>query len=227
MTSRFTFISTAGPNLDPANARSVRAHTTRANFARRRLLSTRLYTAQRPEHELNPEYGDLKFHYPLLAHKLHPLTSSLPQNSLILLEYCESADSLFENSHSYNIVLHTLQPMIFPPQRSILLEDSNAISRDIPTHSSLINFMFCEPAMLEATICLAARTCHSRTNNRISLRLSYDHKSRTIRTVNEYLSNQPGMLSDGIVGAVFTLALISVCEPHPSKMVLASFLISN
>lgn len=45
--SNLTFVSTTGPTLDNASARIIRAHITRANFARRRQRLVREYTDQR------------------------------------------------------------------------------------------------------------------------------------------------------------------------------------
>lgn len=42
-----TFVSTAGPTLDHASAKAMRAHITRANFARRRRRLVREYAEQR------------------------------------------------------------------------------------------------------------------------------------------------------------------------------------
>ncbi len=41
--STLTFVSVSGPTLDKASARAMRAHTTRANFARRRQRQMRAY----------------------------------------------------------------------------------------------------------------------------------------------------------------------------------------
>jgi hypothetical protein len=42
-----TFVSITGPTLDHISAKAMRAHTTRANFARRRLRLVREYAAQK------------------------------------------------------------------------------------------------------------------------------------------------------------------------------------
>jgi hypothetical protein len=42
----YTFVSTTGPTLDNVSAKAMRAHTTRANFARRRLRLVREYADQ-------------------------------------------------------------------------------------------------------------------------------------------------------------------------------------
>lgn len=44
---KLTFVSVTGPTLDRVGARAMRAHTTRANFARRRLRLEREYTDQK------------------------------------------------------------------------------------------------------------------------------------------------------------------------------------
>lgn len=43
----WSFVSMTGPTLDNISAKTMRAHTTRANFARRRLRLMREYAAQK------------------------------------------------------------------------------------------------------------------------------------------------------------------------------------
>lgn len=47
LASHFTFVSITGPTLDKSSAKAMRAHTTKANFARRRRRLVRDHAAQK------------------------------------------------------------------------------------------------------------------------------------------------------------------------------------
>lgn len=93
-----TFVSITGPALDKVSAKAMRAHTTRANFARRRRRLVRDYAEKKEcasrskppqvkEHGPNTDRGlvvDIRL--PMLSHP--GLDRTLNRKDAFFIEYC-------------------------------------------------------------------------------------------------------------------------------------------
>lgn len=97
--SPLTFVSISGPTLDRASAKAMRAHTTRANFARRRRRLVLEYTGgkkkpahagplQVEKHGLDTERGlALHFGFPVSGHP--GLDQRLNRKDAFFINNCE------------------------------------------------------------------------------------------------------------------------------------------
>ena len=80
----------------------------------------------------------------------------------------------------------------------------------MPSEENWMTLVSSEPALLEASLSLAARYT-TRTNNvTTTSRVSDIHTYRAIKIINERMNHVAGCLTDGILGAVFTLSFSEV-----------------
>lgn len=112
MTLRLTFI-TCGPSLDGEDVKAVRAHTTKANFIRRRQRIARMCSARlkpiadlQEKPQLHEESHRKRQRTSVVPVSIGPLSSLgaplLPDPSatehLFLLDYCESLNALYDHA---------------------------------------------------------------------------------------------------------------------------------
>ncbi|KAH8812092.1 hypothetical protein F5884DRAFT_784350 [Xylogone sp. PMI_703] len=190
MSFKFTFISTTGSGLDAKDARSIRAHVNKRNFANKRLQRAQLHSSRHLQPHKRSDSEPLNIPSSLLVYKAHPLTSSLSKDSIILVEY----------------IISTFRSITFRPHVEPGSTVSDAKSKSIENEPGLLDVLFSDTAMMEATIYLAAQTCYNKTKSGASLLLGYHHKSKAIRIISECLSDVSIVPSDGILTAVFSLA---------------------
>jgi hypothetical protein len=103
-------------------------------------------------------------------------------------------------------VLDIIQPVVFPPDM-LNAQFGNALRE-----SAWFHLVFSEPAMLEASLYLAANHYSLRTAKCCNMPLANSHKGQAIHIINERLDDLSVGLSDGVMNAVFALAFGDVCE---------------
>lgn len=98
------------------------------------------------------------------------------------------------------IVLHEFRPLIFP---------AGTGCPGSPNEAQWIRLFMAEPALLEASMAIGLRNCPGRQNASRS-DVADQHAVRAIRILNKRLSTASTGLTDGVLAAVFTLALSEV-----------------
>lgn len=102
---------------------------------------------------------------------------------------------------TYTQVLRGFRPILDASAEGGVMTDKEA---------AWFNLVRSEPALLEATLSLA-----SRAGNGIPTRIADLHTSRAVSIINKRLEQGVAALTDGVLGAVFTLAYCEVSRPLP------------
>lgn len=98
------------------------------------------------------------------------------------------------------IVLHEFRPLIFP---------AGTGCPGSPNEAQWIRLFMAEPALLEASMVIALRN-RPGLQNAAGSDVADQHAVRAIRIINKRLSTTSTGLTDGVLAAVFTLALSEV-----------------
>ncbi|KAF4343284.1 hypothetical protein FBEOM_2760 [Fusarium beomiforme] len=207
MPPSFTFVNVSNaPGLGPKEAKQMRGHITKTNFAKRRqrlakekkrmniLQSADNFSAVNTSDELQAWQALKPGSDRLLMRLVDPIYSPV--------EYCKSSSSLFLEPVAYNFsVLSEYRALIFPAGLG-----TPGSSRE----ADWISLLHSEPALVEASMAIALR--HSpRTQNAQSIRESSLRKCRAIKLINARLGT-PLELTDGVLSAVFTLTFAELLE---------------
>lgn len=201
----FTFLTTTADSATPGRfaSKEMRAHVTRGNFARRRQrIAQKSQEHRKVQEELSKveqsqEQQVSQSHGPSPPHLALLVDPTDPERSL---RYCELLHSItpWKASRLIRIpVLTNYHPVLFPP-----------ITGNPPAVSEItwVDLLRSEPALLEATLSLS-----SRHQNKDSLAKEPDlHAHRAVSMISKRLGNGPAAVSDGVLGAVFTLAFSEV-----------------
>ncbi|KAK5997683.1 hypothetical protein PT974_00038 [Cladobotryum mycophilum] len=208
----FTFLTmTDSPSLGESMTKRMRAQVTKHNFARRREHRARIIAESRNKqsHILNDlDSGSLDIiaasdpspDYPLRSGPFiftSPRFLILPSNSVSIIKNCQQQTIWVNDYHRFGAVLSNFKPLLFPSIPS---------TPDSLHHTAWTSLLVSEPAFLEATLSLAYRY---ETRHRCvgANGLPPDiHIYRAIKLINRRLEDPSTALSDGILGAVFTLA---------------------
>lgn len=98
------------------------------------------------------------------------------------------------------IVLTKYRPLVFPAS----LEES-----DTPDAGKWFALMRSEPALVEASMAIATR-CGSTSSPFQSSQRATMHTYKAVNIISERLDRAPDALTDGLLGAVFTLSYSEV-----------------
>ncbi|KAH8811075.1 hypothetical protein F5884DRAFT_265510 [Xylogone sp. PMI_703] len=199
MALNLTFITTTGPSLGYDDERLVRAHTTRMNFTRRRQRLSQMYSA-RSHSVANPiaskllgksQTGKKGTVNTLSRHGIDILPAVNPPLTRTLLD---------ENTFFISYLLDSSRQILFA------LDVANVPPEEGLKEADWFDLISSEPAMLEASLYLAANVHNVRVSKSSNSVVVNSHRGQAIRLVNERLNDLQTALSDGIMGAVFTLA---------------------
>ncbi|KAF5602778.1 hypothetical protein FPCIR_1741 [Fusarium pseudocircinatum] len=190
MAPSFTFVNVSNaPGLGPKEAKQMRGHITKTNFAKRRqrlgLQKKKAKTAQ----SSSPSSALITLDQRLLPHELKPVAQSF------LSRMVEPAYSPVE------YLLGEYRALIFPAGLG-----SPGSNRE----ADWIALLHSEPALVEASMAIAIR--HSpRLQRTQGVHESSVRKGRAIKMINERLDTPLG-LTDGVLSAVFTLTFAELLE---------------
>ncbi|KAM5377904.1 hypothetical protein ACJZ2D_004808 [Fusarium nematophilum] len=184
----FTFVNTSNaPALGQAQAKEMRAHITKTNFARRRQRLAREMQQRRgflPDREVTPDAlpKDRARTSPLATQAAFPPPD--PGTDLLLFPLRAHLD------WSINYLLYEFRPIVFP---------AGTGSPGSDNETAWVDLLLSEPALVEASMAIAL-TYSSRWDSREG----DVRKGRAIHMINQRLDSPLG-LTDGVLGAVFTL----------------------
>ncbi|KIW13321.1 hypothetical protein PV08_08509 [Exophiala spinifera] len=199
-TPSLTFVSTTGPTLDHDSAKAVRAHTTRANFARRRQRLVREYAVQKQkDHDtvvksLQIEVdGSQKVGFEsasvveLHPHFLvHPGLDRKPSGN----------DSFFINYLTHEMEKLHLDATV-PASDAVLIMMKSDWACFLP-----------EPTMFDVSLYFARLLYAARRQEHTQRLLVDAYKGRAIRAVRECLNQGLKALSDSLVAAILILTIL-------------------
>ncbi|KAK2595408.1 hypothetical protein QQS21_006882 [Conoideocrella luteorostrata] len=202
---QLTFLNvTDAPGLSPAEQKLVRGHVTKSNFERRRRTGKGGSNTTSDRHASdNPD--DLQ------------LTLSLSQNAPLSRRHRQRAE--LDGSASPSLV--GLPAMTMTPsdpdgdiryllrQYSPLVFPTAVAASDAPLLVNWVALLRSEPALVEASMAIATR--HRKTSDLVqsSSAIATLHTCRAVNMISERLGRVSTELTDGLLGAVFTL---SYCE---------------
>ncbi|KAF4428910.1 hypothetical protein FACUT_9368 [Fusarium acutatum] len=187
MAPSFTFVNVSnGPGLGPKEAKQMRGHITKTNFAKRRQRLGRQKKKAKTAQSSSPSSALITLDEQQLRHELKPVATSLlirPKYSPVEYLLCE------------------YRALIFPAGLG-----SPGSNRE----ADWIALLHSEPALVEASMAIAIR--HSpRLQRTQGIREASVHKGRAIKMINERLDTPLG-LTDGVLSAVFTLTFAELLE---------------
>ncbi|KAI7779304.1 hypothetical protein LA080_000975 [Diaporthe eres] len=190
-----TFVSITGTTLDKVNAKAMRAHTTRANFARRRRRLERDYAEQK---ESAARFGSLRvgedgpntgrglvvdiqhpiFSHPGLGYRLNRKDAFFIHHLTKAMEKLHLVTDIPESDTAFAVI-------------------QSDWARFLP-----------DPTMLDVSLYFARHVYAARRQHR-SVQLILDtYKGRAIQSVRERLNHGPDGVTDSVVAAVLILAVL-------------------
>ncbi|SCO57090.1 uncharacterized protein FFMR_14246 [Fusarium fujikuroi] len=190
MAPSFTFVNVSNaPGLGPKEAKQMRGHITKTNFAKRRqILGQQKKKANTAQHS-SPSSVLVKSDERQLRHELKPVGHSS------LIRTIEPTYSPVE------YLLCEYRALIFPAGLG-----SPGSNRE----ADWIALLHSEPALVEASMAIAIR--HSpRLQRTQGIYEASVRKGRAIKMINERLDTPLG-LTDGVLSAVFTLTFAELLE---------------
>ncbi|KAH7149898.1 hypothetical protein B0J13DRAFT_549044 [Dactylonectria estremocensis] len=192
MTTNFTFLNTSNaPGLGASDTKRMRAHVTKSNFAqRRRRLAKERQLAITPQTGTEaPEYTE----------KSVSRRFAVTTDPLTLERFLNRQKNVVHNDNGALIkfLLDDFRPLIFP---------NRAGCPGSPNEIQWIELVVAEPALLEASVAIGLRNCPGHQNTAYS-RVADMHALKAVSMVNKRLDAPSTGLTDGVLAAVFTLAL--------------------
>ncbi|KAF6513540.1 hypothetical protein HZS61_006865 [Fusarium oxysporum f. sp. conglutinans] len=183
MAPSFTFVNVSNaPGLGPKEAKQMRGHITKTNFAKRRQRLGKPKNKGNTASPSSPSSALTALGERQLRHALEPVADSL------LVRMIEPTYSPVE------YLLCEYRALIFPAGLG-----SPGSNRE----ADWIALLHSEPALVEASMAIAIR--HSpRLQRTQGIREASVRKGRAIKMINERLDTPLG-LTDGVLSAVFTL----------------------
>ncbi|KAH7160733.1 hypothetical protein EDB81DRAFT_782868 [Dactylonectria macrodidyma] len=192
MTTNFTFLNTSNaPTLGASEAKRMRAHVTKSNFAqRRRRLAKERQLAITPQTATDT-----------LEHTEKGVSrrSAVMTHLLALERFLSRPMKTVHNDNDALIkfLIDDFRPLIFP---------TRAGCPGSPNERKWIDLVVAEPALLEASVAIGLRNCPGHRNTAYS-RVADIHALKAVSMVNKRLDAPSTGLTDGVLAAVFTLAL--------------------
>lgn len=192
MTTQFTFLNTSdAPRLGASDTKRMRAHVTKSNFAQRR----RRLAKERQSDDVQQAILESPDHAKQIVTR-RPAVSTPP----LAPKPC-SIGPLYNFSTytdmSIKFLLHEFRPLIFP---------AGTGSPGSRNEAQWIRLFMAEPALLEASMVIALRNRPGFQSPSCS-DMADQHAVRAIHILNKRLSTASTGLTDGVLSAVFTLAL--------------------
>ncbi|KAH7215891.1 hypothetical protein DER44DRAFT_167376 [Fusarium oxysporum] len=189
MAPSFTFVNVSNaPGLGPKEAKQMRGHITKTNFAKRRQRLGKPKNKGNTTSPSSPSSALTALGERQLRHALEPVADSL------LVRMIEPTYSPVEYFCEY-------RALIFPAGLG-----SPGSNRE----ADWIALLHSEPALVEASMAIAIR--HSpRLQRTHGIREASVRKGRAIKMINERLDTPLG-LTDGVLSAVFTLTFAELLE---------------
>ncbi|KAH8811533.1 hypothetical protein F5884DRAFT_782478 [Xylogone sp. PMI_703] len=191
-----TFITTTGPKLDNNDRKVVKGYTTRVNFTRRRQKRAAVDSAclhSKPHQMI-----------------LESQQSDTPEEQSTSITLSNASSSPTPPLWSNTMVDENtfFIGYLFDSSRPILFQDDtvDALVNNFK-ESDWLELISSEQALLEATLYLAANLYAKRNWSKSDVSAVNFHKGQAIRIINERLNSPSTSLSDGIISAVFTLAM--------------------
>ncbi|KAL3706684.1 hypothetical protein TMatcc_007697 [Talaromyces marneffei ATCC 18224] len=181
MTSQFTFLTHTDPALGRANTKRMRAHVTRKNFEKRR---------ERLE--------DARCGNKVLRIKPQLTETGISEPELSAMK-CRALNPYMGLVESDYVVIHQLF-RYFRPLLLSLASDKATLLRE----RSWIQLNFSEPALLEASLAWGG-LYHALTSSG-SVTNADVHQAKAINMINTRLNDPVTAVTDGVLGAVYTLA---------------------
>ncbi|RBR07949.1 hypothetical protein FVER53590_10822 [Fusarium verticillioides] len=190
MAPSFTFVNVSNaPGLGPKEAKQMRGHITKTNFAKRRQRLGQQKKLSNADQSPSPSSALITLEKRQLPHELKPVAHSL------LSRMVEPAYSPVE------YLLGEYRALIFPAGLG-----SPGSNRE----ADWIALLHSEPALVEASMAIAIS--HSpRLQRTQGIREASVRKGRAIKMINERLDTPLG-LTDGVLSAVFTLTFAELLE---------------
>ncbi|KPM41358.1 hypothetical protein AK830_g5175 [Neonectria ditissima] len=186
MTTPFTFVNTSNaPRLGSSEAKQMRAHVTKTNFAqrRRRLAVER---QQKGATETRPD-GDE-------STQRRVARRSAPPSPSLDLQLCSRAG---DPHTSIRFLLTEFRPLVFPAGNGLPGSVNEAL---------WVRLVLSEPALMDASMAVGMRHWPGKTRGAASVCADV-HMLRAVSAINRRLDAAAAGLTDGILAAVFTLAL--------------------
>ncbi|KAJ4256267.1 hypothetical protein NW762_009347 [Fusarium torreyae] len=201
MAPPFTFVNVSNaPGLGPKEAKQMRAHITKTNFAKRR-------------QRLAKEKQD----YRTTQSSKDPRLLIFDEQRRLMQKWVEAAldpgsDSLLTSMADpifspIGYLLHDFRPLIFP---------AGTGAPGSVREKEWINLLESEPALVEASVAIALRHCPKHRNT-WGPREAAIRKGRAIKLINQRLDTPAG-LTDGVLSAVFTLTYAEVSGPQSKPL---------
>ncbi|RDW73579.1 hypothetical protein BP6252_07486 [Coleophoma cylindrospora] len=190
-----TFVSMTGPTLDNSSAKAMRAHTTRANFARRRLRLVREYSdlkdcAPRVEPPQVEEDGQTTDHDQVVDIQL-PIFSHPGLDTKL-----NGIDAFFIN--------HLTQAM----EKLHLVTNIPASDTTLAVMQSDWARFLPDPTMLDVSLYFARHVYAARRHYHAAQFVVDTYKGKAIRSVRERLNDGYNGLSDSLVAAILILTVL-------------------
>ncbi|KAF7554810.1 hypothetical protein G7Z17_g2663 [Cylindrodendrum hubeiense] len=197
MTTHFTFLNTSNaPRLGASDTKRMRAHVTKSNFAQRR---------QRLAKERH-----LKVSHDTRQEPADDAEQAITRRPVVPAHFSAAGRKLDQQLPTFSIdidsslkfLLHEFRPIIFPAGNG----SPGSVCPGSANEEQWIRLFMSEPALLEASMAIAFRTAPGHQSASNSRRADL-HAFRAVSIVNQRLSTTSTMLTDGVLAAVFTLAL--------------------
>ncbi|KAH8886249.1 hypothetical protein GQ53DRAFT_728038 [Thozetella sp. PMI_491] len=206
MGDRFTFLTLTGPDLGTANTKEMRAHVTRVNFAKRR---QRMAAAS--------NQGDMESERAIQKRKSIPKMPARPQ----LPKYRSPSRHELERdtwgSPLYRAPQERGQMAIQHLFRSfcLLLDTPASGTPMLIRERGWVQLNLAEPALLEASLALAS--VYRGFSDPTAVINANMHRARAIGIINSRLNDPVAAVTDGVLGAVFTLAYCERLEKRDKE----------
>ncbi|KAF4455738.1 hypothetical protein F53441_1937 [Fusarium austroafricanum] len=195
MASSFTFVNVSdAPGLGPKEAKQMRAHVTKTNFAKRR---QKLGKDKKSKDiiQSKPIASDLPGFDDQRLWRMVDGSALSPRSELLLTSMLDPTCS------PIGYLLCEYRTLIFP---------TGTVAPGSTRETDWISLLHSEPALVEASMAIAMRHSprfqNSQTRREASLR-----KGRAIQLINQRLGTPLG-LTDGVLSAVFTLTFAELLE---------------
>lgn len=214
-----TFVSMTGPTLDDTSAKAMRAHTTRANFARRRRRLVREYADQKKraacvqplQVEEDCQTTDwnqvVDTQFPIFSHP--GLGQKLNEHDAFLIDHCTRDMCL---CRFYRCLQLIDDPCIVMQAMGHLHLAPNSPASDATLsvmQSDWARFLF-DPTMLDVSLCFARHVYAARLQHHAIQLVVGGCKGRALRSVIERLKEGSKGLNDSFVAAVLMLTVLDV-----------------
>lgn len=221
LASNLTFVSITGPTLDKRSAKAMRAHVTKANFARRRRRLVQDHVAQkectacakrlkRDEHGIDKDDNlAVDVQLPILGHP--GLDQQLNRTDAFYIHHCAyNTARQFVILNSYSKLTYT--PVIVTQAMERLhlvpgIPESEAASA--LAQSDWARFLP-DPTMLDVSLYFARHVDVARKKHRAVQIVVDTYKGKAIQSVRERLNYGSEDLSDSLVAATLILTITNV-----------------